>query len=67
MFFCPICGEWVLETALSRALGIEVAKLQHRLAKHDPVLAQLVGIVGTLLVMVLVSWAVPKLYRALAT
>jgi predicted RNA-binding Zn-ribbon protein involved in translation (DUF1610 family) len=64
MFICPICGEWVLETALSRLLGVEVAKLQHRVAKHDPVLAQVVGIIGAILVMAAVSWAGPKLYRA---
>jgi hypothetical protein len=63
MFYCPTCGEWIVETALSRVLGAEVGKLEHDIEKHHPEWAGLLAVAAPLVTFVIVAWAGPRLYR----
>ena len=44
MFYCPTCVEWVAETAISKAFGVEAGKLEHRVARHDPQVAAFLSV-----------------------
>jgi hypothetical protein len=63
MFYCPACGAWIVETAMSKALGVEAGKLEHSLAEHHPELAALVGLGAPIAIFFFVAWAAPKAYR----
>ena len=62
-FYCPACGEWIVETALSKAFGAEAGKLEHSLAKHHPEWAGLFAVAAPIATFVFVTWAGPKVYR----
>jgi len=63
MFYCPACGEWIVATAMSKALGVEAGKLEHSLAKHHPELAALLAVGAPIAIFLLVAWAAPKASR----
>ncbi len=63
MFYCPACGEWVIETAMSKALGVEAGKLKHSIIKHHPEWAGLLALATPVATFLIVAWAGPKLYR----
>jgi len=65
MFYCPVCVEWVAETAISKAFGMEAGKLEHRVARHDPQLAAFLSVAATIAGDVVAAWAGPKLVRFL--
>ena len=62
MFYCPACGEWIVETAMSKALGVEAGKVEHSLAKHHPEMAALLGLGVPIAIFLFVAWAGPKAY-----
>jgi hypothetical protein len=57
--------EWVAETAIGKAFGVEAGKLEHRIARHDPQLAALLSIVAPIAGAMVAAWAAPKLVRFL--
>lgn len=65
MFFCPACGEWIVETAMSKALGVEAGKLEHNITKHHPEWAGLLALATPIAIFLFVAWAGPKVYRSL--
>ncbi len=65
MFYCPACVEWVAETAISKAFGVEAGKLEHRIARHDPQLAAFLSIAAPIAGAIVAAWAGPKLVRFL--
>jgi hypothetical protein len=65
MFYCPACVEWVAETAISKAFGVEAGKLEHRMSRHDPQLAALLSVVAPIAGVLVAAWAGPKLVRFL--
>jgi len=62
MFYCPACGEWIVETALSRILGAEVGKLEHDIKNHHPEWAGLLALAAPVATFLIVAWAGPRLY-----
>jgi len=65
MFYCPVCVEWVAETAISKAFGLEAGKLEHHVARHDPQLAAFLAVVAPIAGVIVAAWAGPKLVRFL--
>ncbi len=65
MFYCDVCAEWVAETAISRAFGVEAGKLEHHAARHNPQLAAFISVAAPVAAMIVASWAGPKLVRFL--
>jgi hypothetical protein len=65
MFYCPVCAEWVAETAISKAFGVEAAMLEHRIARHDPQLAAFLSVAAPIAGFIVAAWAGPKLARFL--
>lgn len=58
---CSICGEMIVEGIVENALDAQARKLIHRATKHDPVL----GFALILLASVVISWAVPRAWKAI--
>jgi hypothetical protein len=65
MFYCPICLDWVAETAISKAFGLEAGKLEHRVARHDPQLAAFLSNAAPIAGFIVAAWAGPKLVKFL--
>jgi hypothetical protein len=65
MFYCPACLEWVAETAISKALGVEAGRLEHRVARHDPQLAAFLSVAAPFVGIIVAAWAGPKLVKFL--
>jgi len=65
MFYCPVCVEWVAETAISKVFGVEAGKLEHRVARHDPQLAAFLSVAAPIAGVIVAAWAGPKLVRLL--
>ncbi len=65
MFYCPLCVEWIAETAISKAFGVEAGKLEHRVARHDPQLAAFLSIAAPIAGFIVAAWAAPKLAKFL--
>jgi hypothetical protein len=65
MFYCPGCAEWVAETAISKAFGVEAGKLEHHIARHDPQLAAFLSVAAPIAGVFVAAWAGPKLVRFL--
>jgi hypothetical protein len=67
MFFCSSCGLWIAETALSKVLGVEAGKLEHRLQHDHPQLSTALSVAAPIGIALFVAWATPKVVRALKT